>query len=103
MINFIMLTLLIIFLILDIYILIRNCFVYRFKKSLNDMCYLACKDHDRKIYENNNHEDFTNEHERVIGIWDSIVGISYGKMLFSFKPLKPKYWLNKEQLEFINN
>jgi hypothetical protein len=34
-------------------------------------------------------------------IWLSINKISPNKMLYSFKPLKPKYWLNEEQMKFL--
>lgn len=103
MISFTIFTLLIVLLLSSIYILIRNNFVYEFVTSLNETCYQVCLNHNNKIYDCNNLEDFIKEHERLEDIWTSISEISYEKMLFSFKPLKPKYWLNKEQLEFINN
>ena len=42
------------------------------------------------------------EHELLRDVWDEITNISYGKMLFSFKPLKPEYWLNEKQLKFLS-
>lgn len=102
MISLIIFTLLIVFL-LSIYILIRNNFVYKFVTNLNETCYQICLNHSNKIFDYNNLEDFMKEHERMEDMWESISKIKYEKMLYSFKPLKPKYWLNKEQLEFINN
>lgn len=103
MIGLIMFTLLIVFSLLSVYILIRNNFVYEFVTSLNETCYQVCLNHNDKIYDYNNLKDFMKEHEKLEDIWKSISEIGYEKMLYSFKPLKPKYWLNKEQLEFINN
>lgn len=103
MINFILFTLLIVLLLSNIYILIRNNFVYEFVTSLNETCYQVCLNHNEKIFDCNNLEDFMKEQERLEDMWESISEIKYEKMLYSFKPLKPKYWLNKEQLKFINN
>ena len=103
MISFIILTLFIVFLLSSMYIWIRNYFVCEFVTSLNETCYRVCLNHINKIYDCNNIEDFMKEHERLEDIWKSISDISYEKILFSFKPLKPKYWLNEEQLNFINN
>ena len=37
-------------------------------------------------------------------MWINIMdNMEYDKLVFSFKPLKDKYWLNKEQLEFLNS
>lgn len=102
MINLIILMLLIVFL-SSIYILVRNNFVYKFVTNLNETCYQICLNHNDKIYDCNNLEDFMKEHERLEDMWESISKIKYEKILYSFKPLKPEYWLNKEQLEFINN
>lgn len=102
MIYFIIFILLIIFL-SSMYILVRNNFVYKFVTNLNETCYQICLNHSNKIFDYNNLEDFMKEHERMEDMWESISKIKYEKMLYSFKPLKPKYWLNKEQLEFINN
>lgn len=77
--------------------------MYKFVTSLNETCYQVCLNHSTKICDCNNLEDFIKEHERLEDMWKSISDISYEKMVFSLKPLKPKYWLNKEQLEFINN
>lgn len=103
MISFIVFTLLIAFLLSSVYILIRNNFVYEFVTSLNETCYQVCLNHINKIYDYSNLEDYRKEHERLEDIWKSISEISYEKLLYSFKPLKPKYWLNEEQLNFINN
>ena len=103
MISLIIFTLLIAFLLSSIYILVRNNFVYKFVTNLNETCYQICLNHNDKIYDCNNLEDFMKEHERMEDMWESISKIKYEKILYSFKPLKPKYWLNKEQLEFINN
>lgn len=86
-----------------VYIHIRNHFVYKFKCSLNILCYNICSEHTDTINKYDNVSDFIKEHEKIENMWSSIADISYDRMVFSFKPLKPKYWLNKEQLEFINN
>ena len=91
MISFIVFTLLIVFSLSSVYILIRNNFVYEFVTSLNETCYQVCLNHNHKIYDCNNLEDFMKEHKRLEDIWKSISEISYEKLLFSFKPLKPKY------------
>lgn len=41
------------------------------------------------------------QYDRMHAIWMSIEDISYYRLLFSFKPLKEKYWLNEEQMKFL--
>ena len=90
----------VLFLVWSIYLLIRNYAVFSFRRSLNNACYLRVMEHIK-----NDTVDFSDEwekeHQRVFRLWDEITSISYNKMLFSFAPLKPEYWLNDEQLEFL--
>ena len=76
MISLIIFTLLIVFL-LSIYILVRNNFVYKFVTNLNETCYQICLDHNNKIYDCNNLEDFMKEHEKLEDMWESISKIKY--------------------------
>ena len=73
--------------------------VYWFKCELNDLGYNICKNYLDQI------EMFTEEevfhYAELRRIWLSINKISPNKMLYSFKPLKPKYWLNEEQMKFL--
>ena len=84
MISLIIFTLLIAFLLSSIYILVRNNFVYKFVTNLNETCYQICLNHNDKIYDCNNLEDFMKEHERLEDMWESISKIKYEKMLYSF-------------------
>ena len=73
--------------------------VYWFKRKLSDLGYNICKNYLEQI------EMFTEEevfhYAELRRIWLSINEISPNKMLYSFKPLKPKYWLNEEQMKFL--
>ena len=87
---------------LSFYILYRNDKVRDFKIRLNNEGYDALKRYidslpdDEKLSK----ETLDKWHE-LDSIWDSINEISYDKMLYSFKPLKPEYWLNEEQLKYL--
>lgn len=81
------------------WIQIRNYKVYEFRMYLNDQGYNICKKYlDSVEYFD---EKAKNEHELLVDMWGSITDISYEKMLFSFKPLKPECWLNEKQLKFL--
>ena len=41
------------------------------------------------------------DHQELVNVWNSIMDIPYEKFLFSFKPLRPEYWLTEEQLDFL--
>ena len=47
-------------------------------------------------------DDEFKKHTYLHSVWNSINDISYIRMLLSFKPLKPKYWLTREQQDFFN-
>lgn len=90
----------VIILLVCVWLLIRNFKVFKFQIYLNEQSYNICVKHldsveflDEKALE---------EHELLRVMWDEITNISYGKMLFSFKPLKPEYWLNEKQLKFLS-
>ena len=91
--------LLILFLVWSFYLLIRNFAVLGFCQSLNHACALQATKHINGTVDFN--DEWYKEHERIHKLWDEITGISYERMLFSFAPLKPEYWLNDEQLEFL--
>jgi len=84
---------------LSIYFLIRNNFVCDFKLLLNTRCYEICQNHlgslDKLTLE------AMEEHQELVKVWNSIMAIPYEKFLFSFKPLKPEYWLTEKQLAFL--
>ena len=66
---------------------------------VNEQGYNICKKHLDSVEHFD--EKAWNEHELLENIWCEITDISYAKMLFSFKPLKPEYWLNEKQLNFL--
>ena len=69
-----------------LYIFTRIIETIMFKHNLNKKCDIAIKKNTTK--------------ERL-KIYYSIKSISFYKLLFSFKYLNEKDWLNKEQLDFI--
>lgn len=81
------------------WLLIRNFKVFKFQIYLNEQGYNICKKHLDSVEHFD--EKAWNEHELLENIWREITDISYAKMLFSFKPLKPEYWLNEKQLNFL--
>lgn len=90
--------------IISIYILLRNNRVYVFRLTLNDMGYNIVQEYLFNIPVDSTEEDYNSymaEHKKLRSIWHSINDISYNKMMFSIKPLKPEYWLTKEQLDFL--
>ncbi len=88
-------------LLLILYFLIRNDLVFRFTKELNHRCYEIVKSYLSTCGDILTRDE-VRYHKYLSSIWDSITNISYTEMLFSFKPLKPKYWLTKEQQDFLN-
>ena len=89
----------VVILIVNVWVLIRNRKVYAFKMYLNEHGYNICKNYlESVVYFD---EKTLNEHKLLQDMWDSITDIPYEKMLFSFKPLKPEYWLNEKQLDFL--
>ena len=82
-------------------LLIRNFSVFRFTQQLNERSYKivinyldSCGDYLT--------DDESKKYKYLHSIWDSIMNISYTRMLFSFKPLTPEYWLTEEQQDFLN-
>ena len=102
----ILLTILILGLILNVYILVRNTFVYKYRISLSDRCYKGVSHHLNDIPTDVSVEEFRkkmNKQDEYQEVWETITGRnSYNKMLFSLKPLKDKYWLTKEQIEWLH-
>ena len=93
-------------LILSSYVFVRNNFVYRYRINLTDRCYKVVSHHLNDIPTDVSEEEFRkkkDEHEEYRNMWETIIGCnSYDKMLLSFKPLKDKYWLTKEQIEWLH-
>lgn len=82
-----------------VYTGIRNYKVYIFVTTLNNMGFTICTNYLHSIEQVT--EKTIEEYERLRDLWNSIVNIGYYKMVFSFKPLKLKYWLTEEQIEFL--
>ena len=104
MMDFILITLLVA-LFICFYLLIRNKRVYTFRTTINDIGYNIVQKHTLNCpihIDEESYNAYNEENERLRNMWLSLENISYDKMLFSIKPLKPKYWLNKEQIEFLN-
>lgn len=84
----------------------RNDATFEFRKYLNHRGYNICREFLLSIDTHNTSdsefEEKMRKYKEMVDIWDSINDISYKKMLFSFKPLEPKYWLTKEQINFLN-
>lgn len=80
----------------SVWLLIRNFKVYKFQIYLIEEGYNVCNKYlnSVKCFDEN-------EFKFLRSMWDSIADLPYGKMLFSFKPLKPEYWLNEKQLDFL--
>ena len=89
------------------YLLIRNTFVYKYRIDVIDRCYAICEQYLKDIDSTLSTEEYQkriNEHNIYYRkTWNDIMEtLDYDKLLYSFKPLKDKYWLNEEQLKFIN-
>lgn len=84
---------------LSIYLLIRNDSVCSFKILLSTRGYEICKNHLMSLDVLT--PEAMEEHLELVNVWNSIIDIPYEKVLFSFKPLEPKYWLTDEQLDFL--
>ena len=80
----------------------RNTRVYKFKEYLNDKGYSVCNKYLLSIPGEEYGPDEQAVYETYHAIWNSILDISYDKMLYSFKPLKEEYWLTKEQIKFLH-
>lgn len=90
--------------VINLYIIIRNDMVYKFRIELGDIGYFILTKYLDNIPtdDEETYNTCITECNKMRKVWISIMDIPYNKMLFSFKPLKPEYWLNKEQLEFLN-
>lgn len=92
-------------LVINFYFTRRNNLVYIFKTKLDNTGWSILDKYlkeapisaDDEVY-----KAYIAEYNRIHDIWMSIIDISYNKMLFSFKPLRLKYWLNEEQFKFLN-
>ena len=102
----ILLTILILGLILNIYILLRNDFVYAYRINLVDRCYEVASHYLNSIPTDIPEEEFRekmDKHKEYRNMCEIIImRNSYSRMLLSFKLLKDKYWLTKEQIEWLH-
>ena len=95
--------LILLFLTFSFLFLYRNEKVCKYQQDLNDRGYQICVNYLHSIPSESYDEEACKKHEELRKQWHSIVSISYDKMLWQFwKPLKDKYWLTKEQIEFLN-
>lgn len=101
-----LITLLVALLFICFYFLIRNDRVFEFRTAIEAMGYDIVKKHTSNWpigVDEESYNAYKEENERLRNMWLSLeTSVSYDKMLFSIKPLKPKYWLNEEQMEFLN-
>lgn len=85
-----------------LYFIVREVEVHKFKEELTYRCNDVCSNFINSIPSD---RDTTAEEEEYYdylrSVWMSIEDISKYRMLFSFKPLQEKYWLNEEQLKFL--
>lgn len=79
---------------------IRNLYVYRFKMRCIDAAYnVVCGFYDslkegELILRNE-------EYMEIDRLKRNVCDMSYERMLFSFKPLKLRYWFTPEEIEFL--
>ena len=83
-----------------IYLFVRNVMVFKFEQWLNETGYSIVVSYINSCSEPITDEEWKNI-EYLDSVWKSIMDISYSKKVFSFKPLKPKFWLTKEQQDFM--
>lgn len=74
--------------------------VLDFRSEITIQCFDICEAYITSLPENPTAEE-EEHYDELKEIWRSIEDVSYDRMLYSFKPLKPKYWFNKEQLDFL--
>ena len=97
---------LILLLVVGIYCIIRNNYVYKYRIDLSDRCYEVVSHHLWSIPTNVPDKEFMERmeiHNTYDETWNTIIEQnSYDRMLYSFKLLKDKYWLTKEQIEWLH-
>ena len=71
-----------------------------FEQWLNERSYYIIASYINSCSNPMTVEELENK-EYLDSVWKSIMDISYDKMVFSLKPLKPKYWLTEEQQDFL--
>ena len=75
------------FIILSIFILCRNDKVYTFRIDIISMC------HRYNMYHVIRCLEYTDAYSRFLDKY------TYNRMIFSFKPLKLKYWFTEEEIK----
>ena len=101
----VLLIVLFVLLIFSFYMLIRNNLVRDFLLDLNRTGGSICTEFLNSIDPSLSDEEFhkkLKEYDKLYSIYNEMMdGLKYEKVLLSFKPLHIKYWLTKEQLDFI--
>ena len=87
--------------VISISILIRNNYVFKYRINLNDRGHQVCSNYLHNTPLDKIDWDY---HEELEKMWDSLLNNhSYDEMVLKlWKPLKDKYWLTKEQIDFLN-
>ena len=94
-------SILILIAIISICIIIRNGYVYKYRINLSERGYQICSNY---LHNTPIEEIDWDYHEELRKMWDSLLNDhSYDEMVLKlWKPLKDKYWLTKEQIDFLN-
>ena len=89
--------------VVSIYFLWRNNKVYDFSIEINNRCYDVLINFLDSLKDDEELNERYGEYEQLKMKGDEILlKHSYNSMLFSLKPLKPKYWYTNEEIEFMN-
>ena len=90
-------------LLFNMYVFVRNFYVHDYLSDLNRRCANVVDRYNASIPRDNITEEHITKYQSMINIYEEIsMRLSYEKVLFSFKPLRDKYWLTKRQQEFLN-
>lgn len=96
--NIVLIIIGVILVLFSLIIIWRNNYVLYYRIELNHRCKIICLTYAHsRSYRSSYFENV------MLPMWDSIHAVSYYKMVFMFwRPLKDKYWLTKEQRDFLN-
>lgn len=87
--------------VISICVLIRNGYVCKYRINLSERGCQVCSNY---LHNTPTDEIDWDYDEKLSKMWDSLLNDhSYDEMVLKlWKPLKDKYWLTKEQIEFLN-
>lgn len=104
--NIIILTILflsIVLLFYSIILFIRSFYVQKFCYNVNEQAFRVVMSYLNSVALLDYTIDVHDQHIELLDMWDSISKRFNYKMLFKiWVPLKEKYWLTKEQIDFLN-